>query len=95
MKNVKAVVIFKNMDFPLVELINFTVNTMDANTITFPALYGPYSSFTDMYTDLLKALKTNNFYVKSYNDFNSHCYDIMFIDINNPGKTNHYYYAEE
>lgn len=95
MKNVKAVALFKKADFPRVELVNFTVNTSECNIVSFPALYGPYYDFNELYKALLETLKTNNFYVKSYNEFNSNCHDIMFIDVNNPGTTNHYYYNAE
>ena len=95
MKKCTAVAIFKKETFPRVELINFTINTTDGNIIQYPALYGPYYDFTELYRALLKTLKTNNFYVNKYNDFNSNCFDIMFIDLNNPGTTNHYYYNAE
>ena len=95
MKNVKAVALFKKTDFPRVELINFTVNTTEGNIINYPALYGPYYDFNELYKALLETLKNNNRYVKSWKEFNTTCHDIMFIDVNNPGTTNHYYYNAE
>lgn len=95
MKQCTAVALFKKTDFPRVELINFAINTKDGYIIDFPALYGPYYDFTELYSALLRTLKTNNYYVKSWTDFNTTWNNIMFIDIENPGKAAQYSYKME
>lgn len=51
----------------------------------------PHDSFEEMYKDVLEVLKSNNMYCGYYTDFNKRCYNISFIDLNNPTEVNRYY----
>lgn len=53
-------------------------------------------TFHDMYTDVLNFLKSNNFYVKKYIEFNALWYDIDFINLTDyyekDTKIKHFFY---
>lgn len=53
-----------------------------------------FDTFNELYSRLLKLLKNNNFYAKSFSAFNRVFYDIYFIDYENPTLVDNYGYNE-
>lgn len=53
-----------------------------------------FGTFNELYSRLLKLLKSNNFYAKSFSAFNRVFYDIYFIDYENPTLVDKYGYNE-
>ena len=56
----------------------------------------PYKNtdFDSMYNTVLQVLKQNRFYVSKDRMFGADWYDIMWIDLDNPTRTNKYGYIE-
>ena len=64
------------------ELINITVKHKHEN-ISLYTTSEQYLLFDEMYSAVLEILKANNFYVHTWEMFESTWYDIDFIDVDN------------
>ena len=82
------------------ELINITVKHKHENITLYNETWDKtdrkhkhkYDSLNAIYSDVLSFLKSNSFYVHTWEMFDSTWYDIDFIDIDNP-EINRYSYG--
>ena len=65
------------------EISNITIKHKNEN-IPLYTTSGQYRFFDEMYSAVLEILKANNFYVHTWEMFESTWYDVDFIDIDNP-----------
>lgn len=89
MRKVYATVIYKNL-----QIVNISVVTLKGSHIDLTCSNSQYKTFSDLYRAVLKTLKNNGFYVSYENMFDSRCYNIGFIDYNNPSKVNYMFLKE-
>lgn len=86
MKKVKAICIFKRIDDKYI-IVDFTVQ-IKRDLVCLCHNYDEsiaykYVNFKDLYASLLNLLKSNNFYVEKWNEYDTVWYDIAFIDESN------------
>ena len=80
-------------------LMNLTVVTRDNHLVTLvqygvedierPVMYKHYS-FHAMYDDILSVIRSNGYYLSSYENFGRRWYDIQFISMAKPYEINRY-----
>lgn len=82
MKKVEVICIYKKDGAEYVP-INFTIITRNGNSIDFTSIAKneKYTRFNDMHRRLLTVLKSNNFYVSTWQDFGVLWSNIQFMDI--------------
>lgn len=91
MKKVTATVIHKGG-----RIYNLTANNKGSHTTLLQydmeSSVKPYKyeDFDSMYTSVLQILKQNGMYVAKDRMFGADWYDIMWIDLNSPTRTNKY-----
>ena len=100
MRKVIAVCVYDSNNY---KILNFTYSYRNeyslAEKTDIPAIWNGnynsgFTSFLEMYDCLLAILKENKKYVGyNYNLAGFKVYDIMFIDINNPGVIDRFAYA--
>ena len=81
MKKCTCIVIYRYVE-KRYEILSITVKHKNEN-IPLYAANEQYRFFDEMYSAVLEILKANNFYVHTWEMFESTWYDIDFIDVDN------------
>ena len=81
MKKCNCIVVYRHIK-KRYEILRITVKHKNEN-IPLYAANEQYRFFDEMYSAVLEILKANNFYVHTWEMFESTWYDIDFIDVDN------------